>query len=187
MNLMRKILTVLFLVVFITFPALTLARDLAQDEITNFPVGTCRNLFGNGDWQQMPDGTWAAPNDELNTCRANGMIWNFNSPYSPWGNQNQYNPQLANMDTAKFFLMCILLNSLLPQAQCQGYSPYAANYNNQFSGVNSYLNYPSFGRDYIAIGGRNSSIFLNLNNSKNKWTDALIGVGMGWLLDRLTS
>lgn len=154
--------------------------------ITSYPVGTCKQIQGEY-WQQMPDGTWASPGDNLNTCSENGNIWNAtNGLISGYGNQYSYNSQLANMGTGEWLIMCLLINSLLPQSKCQGYNPMLGNYNN-YGSNNNYLQYPALGRNYIAFGGDNYNLSVETDKSGDFWKTALIGVGMGWLLDRLTS
>ena len=176
---MKKILIALFVIL---LPSVS----LAQTSITVKPVGTCQQIQ-NGYWQQMPDGTWASPGDKLNTCTQNGNVWNYGSQYGSLGSQSQYNPALANMNTSQWLMTCVLLSSILPQSQCQGYNPSLASSYNQLSGVSSLLQYPTAGRNYIAIGGANSQVTVSTDSSSNFWKTALIGVGMGWLLNRLTS
>ncbi len=159
---------------------------MAQSSIANYPAGTCKQIK-DGYWQQMPDGTWAAPGDNLNTCGQNLNIWNINQN-NLYNQNNFYNPQLANMDNGQWLLMCVLLSSILPQSRCQGYNPAVGNLNNYgLGGFNSLLQYPSVGRNYIAFGGNNYSVSVGTDDSKDFWKTALIGVGMGWLLNRLTS
>jgi hypothetical protein len=175
---MRNLLIGLFILL---LPGVSLASGLTAD-----PVGTCRQIK-DGYWQQMPDGTWASPGDKLNTCAQNGFVWNFNNQNFPGAYASGYNPTLANMSSSQFLVMCVLLSSLLPQSACQGFNPTLSGYGSYGSGLGNLLRYPQTGRNYIAIGGDNSLLTVSSDDNNNFWKTALIGVGMGWLLNQLTS
>jgi len=168
---MKKIL---FGLLIILFPVAV----FAQTNLTKYPVGTCRLIDGStGYYQQMSDGTWAGPNDRLNTCDSlfgNGIF----------SNQMGFNSELANMTQREWLLRCVLQNSLLPRPECQGYNPLTGN-----SWFNGLLSYPQLGRDHLSFTTGNSSIYMDLSNTdpKDQWKGALLGVGLGWLFNQLTS
>lgn len=178
---MKKLLIGLFIIL---LPSISLAASITKD-----PVGTCR-VIKDGYWQQMPDGTWAAPGDRLNTCTQNGSVWNYNnynSLLNSYPYQSTYNPELARMTYNQWFIMCVAMSSIIPQQECQGYNPMLRGGLNNYGAYNNYLQYPSLGRNYLATGGNNFSLTVESDDSNSFWKSALIGVGMGWLLNSLTS
>lgn len=108
---------------------------------TNYPVGTCKNNNG-GWWQQLADGTWAPPEDKLNTCLTGGVMAGYtgNPLFDPWSRQGLYPNQGASAfvnpvgyytwgtnypggytDTNDWFRNCVLIESLFPRPECQAY------------------------------------------------------------------
>jgi len=178
---MKKII---FALLFVLLPV----GAYAQSSINKYPVGTCMQApEATGFYQQLSDGSWAAPDDKLNTCEKNGFNAGGVGGWSTWPNQYQYNPTLGQMTSQEWFNRCVLMNTLLPLPECQGYNPLMGAIDDQFGFLNNLMDYPQFGRDYLAINGSDTSLYLDLSNSENKWKDILIGVGMGWLLNRLSS
>lgn len=184
-------------VVLVIMPTSAFAQYQTQYPAAKFPVGTCQNLEGgSGAYQQQSDGTWAPPTSLLNNCAGNNNLgWNnYSSQYG-------YNPLLGSMSAAQWVSHCMLGGTFLPLPECQGYSPYFGGTGNQASWYNSLMQYPQFGRDYLSIYGNGLSFNIDLssldnNNNNNSsssshhnsvWTDVLIGAGMGWLFNRLTS
>jgi len=108
----------------------------AADKITNFDVYSCKEHEG-GLWQQLPDGTWASPNDPINTCLTGGIpaSWltnptrngwlgsgtNYNfpylqqSPYYQWG--TNYPGGYTNYQS--WLTNCVLMDSLVARPECQ--------------------------------------------------------------------
>ncbi len=117
----------------------------AEGKITNFDAYSCKEHEG-GLWQQLPDGTWASPNDPINTCLTGGMpaSWlasstvngwnasgaNYNFPYlqqSPnyqWG--TNYPGGYTNYQS--WLTNCVLMESILPRPECQTFSRLYQNY-----------------------------------------------------------
>ena len=157
----------------------------AQTQVTEQPIGTCMQLEGSqGYYQKLSDGTWAAPSDKLNSCQ--GGLSNILT-LGNLTNQYQYGSTLGQMTYQQWLAKCVFMNTLLPLAECQGFNQLYGNYSGQLGSVGNLLSYPQLGRDYIAINTGNVSLGVDLSSSTNKWRDILVGVGMGWLLDRLTS
>jgi hypothetical protein len=178
---MKRILIALLLVI---LPSVALAQSTAN----YYPVGTCMQApGGSGFYQQLSDGTWAPPNDRLNTCQMNGFNQTNIPGWSTLPNQYQYNPTLGQMTPQQWYINCVLTQSLFPRPECQGFNPLLGGLSNQTGWLGGLLNYPQFGRDYLSISNSNSSLYVDLTQSENKWKDILLGVGMGWLLNRLTS
>lgn len=112
-----------------------------KTNITNFPVGACKDNEG-GLWQQLADGTWAPPEDPLNTCQTGGVTAGYtgNPLFDPWArqgiypnqgigtfaNQAQYYPWGNNFPggystTEEWFRNCVIMESLLPRPECQAF------------------------------------------------------------------
>lgn len=113
-----------------------------QTSATNFAVGTCKKIDG-GYWQQLADGTWAPPNDDLNTCESGGVASGYTGSalYDPWSRvginttQNAYSNYLSSSqyypwgtnypggytNTSDWITNCVLIQSLLPRSECQAY------------------------------------------------------------------
>jgi len=192
---MRKFFIAILLVL---LPSISFAQTATSAE--NPSVGSCK-LITNGYWQKLSDFSWAPPGDKLNNCLTNGFAYNnlqtLNNPLAynnlnglnNTGNSYLYNNQnLGQMSYAQWLATCVVGQSIVSIPACQGYNPNLANsYNGTLGYFNNLLNYPQFGRDYLAISNGNSSVYVDLASSKNKFRDALIGIGMGWILDRLTS
>lgn len=175
---MKKLLIAVLLVI---LPSACFAQTTTAETIA---VGTCQKIDSSGYWQKLSDFSWATPSDKLNTCSANGFAINASLGN---GLLNQYNQNLGQMTAAQWYANCVAGGIVLPLVQCQGYNPNMSGFNNQFGTANGLLAYPQMGRDFLSITNANSSVNVDLSNSSNKWRDALIGVGMGWLLNRLTS
>ena len=169
---MRKLFIAFLLVI---LPSACLAQTAESPA-----VGTCRQIGTSGYWQKLSDFSWAEPSDKLNSCQTNGFANNSLFGYSNTGNQYQNNQALGQMTSEQWYSHCYLSGTILPLPECQGYNP-------GFPNNGGLFNYPQLGRDYLSITNANSSVYVDLSSSENKWRDALIGVGMGWLLNRLTS
>jgi len=91
-----------------------------KTNLTKYNVGACVNNEG-GLWQQLSDGTWAPPNDVLNTCRSQGL-------YQNWTNNPQTNPWMKTG-----------LDYAFPSYQRNtGYYPYGTNYPGPNGGYSNY-------------------------------------------------
>lgn len=108
---------------------------------TNYAVGTCKKVDG-GYWQQLADGTWAPPNDELNTCETGGVMSGYtgNTTYDPWARIGLTSNQTASnyltpasyytwgnnypggyTNTSDWITNCVLMQSLVARPECQAY------------------------------------------------------------------
>lgn len=187
---MRKLIFIFCVGVFSTLPAFAFAQTSGHFEqglygqktnLTKYNVGACVDNEG-GKWQQISDGTWAPPNDILNTCRTQGMPqnWTYNPQTNPWlrtgldytypnfqTNPSYYpygtnypGPNGGYADYNSWFLNCVVSQSFLPRPECQGF--------------------PSI--------GRLSSFNLQINSSNKKNSSvvgALLGFLAGYTLSRL--
>lgn len=165
--------------------------------ITKYTPGQCVNNKG-GLWQQISDGTWAPPGDKLNTC-ASGVPNNWLSSYQyngwlrsgidqyqdnqgytdPYNRTNQY--QWGNSypggygNYSDYFKNCVLMQSILPRPECQGFPSY---YNNNYNNDNANL----FVRTRI---GNNAYLTANVNTSSDKISSIAKTALLGWAISRL--
>jgi hypothetical protein len=174
---MKKFIIALILII---LPQTTLAQT--TNSVANYPVGTCRQIEGKtGFYQQLSDGTWAPPGDRLNTCNMSNLYGQ--NGYGQFG-QNT----LGQMTYQQWFMNCMMTQSFAPRPECQGISALLMSMNGGLN--NSPWNYPQLGRDYIAIQSGNVGVSIDLTdsgNSGNRWTNILMGVGLGWILNQVTS
>lgn len=170
---MKNLLVALILII---LPSTALAQT---SQVASYPVGTCRQLEGKtGFYQQLSDGTWAAPDDRLNTC-------NMSNLYGQTGYGTYGQNTLGQMSYQQWLQNCVLTQSFMPRPECQGMNALLGSLNSATG--QSFWNYPQLGRDYISITSGNVGVSIDLSDSKNKWTDILLGVGLGWVLNQVTS
>lgn len=111
-----------------------------KTNLTKYAVGACIDNEG-GLWQQISDGTWAPPNDILNTCRTQGMYqnWTYNPQTNPWlksgidynypnyqSNPSYYpygtnypGPNGGYTDYNTWLSRCVVMQTILPLPECQ--------------------------------------------------------------------
>ena len=136
------------LVVVLILPSFAFAQTSGYSEqilrgqktnLTKYPVGACIDNEG-GLWQQISDGTWAPPNDVLNTCRTQGMYqdWTHDPASNPWlraGMDYNYpnfqrpgsypyglnypGPNGGYADYNSWFYNCVITQSFFPRPECQ--------------------------------------------------------------------
>ncbi|MCX6809924.1 MAG: hypothetical protein NTZ65_04240 [Candidatus Berkelbacteria bacterium] len=187
---MNKILAALIIILSLTVP---FSSVLADGKLTNFPVGSCKTING-GMWQQLSDGTWADPNDKINTCKLGGAGGIGNQNYNAWTQAGYTQNQLGNMTYQQWFNMCVLTQSLVARPECQNYngSNYYGNggyggYNNN-SGYNNALWYPEMGRatNSFFYSDDNLAISAQIPAENTTVSSILAGVAMGWMFNQWT-
>jgi hypothetical protein len=138
---LKNIILMLSLIGAVLIPSVGFAQDTGNGQLTKYPPGTCIDNQ-NGKWQQLADGTWAPPNDPLNTCATGGIpaSWVGNSTYDPWaraglGNQypwyertSQY-PWGTNYpggyeNQSDWLTNCVLMQSLVQRPECAAFPRY---------------------------------------------------------------
>lgn len=172
-------------------------------------IGDCVEMLG-GLWQQLSDGTWAEPNDRINTCKSGGNSgFNFGMiPGGLGGNStlsgiaallalNNSSNNIGNMTQAQWFQNCVLTQSIIARPECQGLSAILGN-----SGLMS-----NVGNSGILGSLANAAMYANLGTSTNSnaffanigdygvavnvpsknegLTKALSILSMGWSLSKL--
>jgi hypothetical protein len=202
MKIMKRIFLIILTAVLLIMPATyVFAQSETSGKLTNFPVGTCKEI-NDVLWQQLSDGTWAPPEDKLNTCLTGGFPQNWinNPQYNPfWQTQYSQNYGMQNMDQRQWFLQCVLTQSIVPRPECQVYPGNWLNYNygwnqnnwwNQSQlgqDINRYLWYPRWGRNYYHFQDKNYDISLQVPQENKTLNSILFGLSMGWIFNRLTS
>ncbi|MDH4358723.1 MAG: hypothetical protein OEV37_02110 [Candidatus Berkelbacteria bacterium] len=140
---MRKFLLCLSLLAVIIVPIFAFAQEANPlGSLTKYAPGTCIEHEG-GQWQQLPDGTWAPPGDPLNTC-ALGVpnSWIGNPYYDPWyrAGFEQNMPYWDRMsqypwgdnypggydNNQDWLTNCVLMRSILPRPECQAFPRYGS-------------------------------------------------------------
>lgn len=145
-----RIINIALVAVILLAPALAFAQTRHDEQslykqktsLTKYPVGACVDNEG-GLWQQISDGTWAPPNDILNTCRTQGMYqsWTNNPETNPWLRSgmgydfpkyqlnpgsypyglNYPGPNGGYMDYNEWFRRCVVMQTILPLPECQAF------------------------------------------------------------------
>ena len=172
-----------------------------KTEFTNYPVGECKEN-GGGLWMQLPDGTWAAPDDSLNLCQkqtsSNGLpslpswyqdSWQGNGldPTFPWSYINptqQYqwgtNYPGGYSDYNDWFTKCVLMESFMPRPECQQFG--RAGYNWPISQPWGYYNNQS---DYLMANQENTPYSSHTYiSAEGKVGQILAGVLLGYGLNQ---
>lgn len=195
---MRKIIIALL---FALVPVSAYAST--STKITNFTVGTCKTING-GLWQQLSDGTWADPNDSINTCNGNSSLLGLGSSSLNLSNlsnlsgltsllSNNNASTLGTTSQANWIRQCLLTQSILPQSQCQGLS-YLLNsglLNNNSSSLSNLLAYAQLGTAtnsfyYANNGLAVSATFPQSSSSSNsKFASLALGFLTGWGLNQM--
>jgi hypothetical protein len=193
---MRRILLAILTAILLVMPATAVfAQSATSGQLTNFPVGTCKEING-ALWQQLSDGTWAAPGDKLNTCLTGGFPQNWlnNQQYNPfWQTQYNQNYGMQNMNQYQWFTQCVLTQSILPRPECQAYSGNWLNQSNWWNQsqlgqyANQYLWYPTAGRNSYYFGNDKYAVSLQIPQENKTLNSILFGLSMGWMFNRLTS
>lgn len=179
---MKKI-AIAFLLVLIPF-----ATQAAS--ITTNRVGTCK-LINGGYWQQLSDGTWADPNDSINTCRRSSLTGGLTGLYGNTGlgtGSLLGGTTLGTMTQEQWLINCMLKQTFVSLQQCQvGYSMYG----NQLGYPYNYTLPGALG--YAQLGQQTNSLFFANNDTvvsastgdSDKFGDLLIGASLGWLLNKI--
>lgn len=139
-------------------------------------IGDCVNMLG-GLWQQLSDGTWADPNDRINTCKSGGnsgfnfgMIpGNLGGVGSLLGNSdglsgiagllalNNNSNNLGSLTQSQWIQNCILMQSIITRPECQGL--------NSMLGNSSLMN--NVGNSGLLGSLANGAMYANLGTSTN--------------------
>jgi len=180
--------------------------------IPPYKIGDCVTMLG-GKWQQLSDGTWAEPNDPINTCLSGGNA-GFNIGMIPGSianagslngltgiaallalNNNSTN--LGNLSSNEWFINCVLTQSIIARPECQGLNGVLANsglYNNLGntgllgSVANGLLN------TQLGVNSNSNTFFANVGDygvavnvpTKDKTTTKILSIlSMGWTLSHL--
>ena len=141
-QMLKKLIIGIITIATINLPLVAFAQtdNSTAEKLTKYKPGTCIDNEG-GQWQQLADGTWAPPDDELNTC-AYGVpnSWIGDPQYDPWSraglNQNlsylnrmpQYpwgtNYPGGYSDQSDWFRNCVLVQSIIQRPECQAFPRY---------------------------------------------------------------
>ena len=187
-------MTKFILILIITlFPLSALGQD-----ILNYPVGECKQIEGEL-YQQLSDGTWADPYDELNTCQRRQTVpsWTNDPQYNPWlrygeASNHPYWDRGHHMTQQEWFQRCVVMQTLLPLPECQGIYGFNNWTNPGYSqgyGYGNPLDYTRIGRNTVDIGFGDDDYSVNASVSykPNRTIDSILyGLSMGWVLNQLT-
>ena len=167
-----------------------------NNQLTKYEPGTCIENMG-GKWQQLADGTWAPPNDPLNTCEFGvPQSWVGNPAFDPWnraGLDQQYpfgermsqypwgnNYPGGYENSSDWLTNCVLVQSLIQRPECQAYPRYSTMMSNytpwgQMFNQNMYL------RTQI---GNNVTVTARIPLTQ-KIRSGLSSILVGWTIGRL--